>query len=63
MFDRNDLFGAQSGFESAECATAVLDALHDVIDTLEMFPDKPVNVWVVWYAFLCAVRKKVLYRV
>ena len=60
MSNCNDLFSTQSGFESAECAAAVLDVLHDMIDALEMFPDEPANAWVVWYAFLCAIRKKVM---
>ena len=33
--------------------------LHDTINALEMFPDEPANAWVVQYAFLCAIWKKV----
>ena len=59
MSDCNNLFGAQSGFEFAECAAAVLDVLHNAIDALEMFPDEPANTWVIQYVFLRAVQKKV----
>ena len=38
--DRYDLLGAKDRLGTAEGAAAILDALHDVVEALEMFPHK-----------------------
>jgi hypothetical protein len=54
-----DLLCAQDGLRAAESTAAVLNPLHNTIETLEVFPDKAAYVWVVWNALLGAVRKYV----
>ena len=60
MSDCDDFFGAQRRLDSAEGAFAILDALHDSIEVLEVFPDKTANAQIVQYAFFGAVRKEIL---
>ena len=60
MSNCNDFSGTQRGLDSAEGASAILDALHDSIEVLEVFPDKTADAWIVQYAFFGAVRKEIL---
>jgi len=45
--DRYDFFGAQSGLEATIGAAAVLGSLDNVVDVLEVLPDKVSDAWVV----------------
>ena len=62
MSDCDDFFSAQRGLDSAEGASAILDALHDSIEVLEVFPDKTVDAQIVRYAFFGAIWKEILLR-
>ena len=57
--DCNYFFGAEGRLESAVGAAAILGALHHVVNVLKMFPNEPVNAWVVGYALLRAIWKVV----
>ena len=60
MPDHGNLFRAQYGLEAAECASAVFDALYDVVEALEMFPDKAADSWVLRDPLLTSVWEQVL---
>ena len=62
MFDCDDFFGTQCRLDSTEGAFTILDALHNSIEVLEVFPDKTANARIVRYAFFSAVRKEILLR-
>ena len=60
MSDCDDFFGAQHGLDSAKGASAILDALHDSIEVLEVFPDKTADAQIVRYTFFGAIWKEIL---
>ena len=51
----NYFFGAQGRLEAAERSAAILDALHDVVEVLKMFPDKMPDAWVALDTLFSAV--------
>ena len=59
MPDHDDFFCTEDRLVSTEGAAAILDALHNAVEVLKVFPDKVADSRIVGYAFFGSVGKAV----
>src|SRR5713226_5198550 len=57
--DCYDFLSTQDQFWSAKGATAILDALHHPVETLELLPDEVPDAGVVWNALLGPIKQDI----